>query len=280
MRPYIREPAPVAKIESSFLDITYLDTLSYQNTPVHRLDPRVKLIITLLFIGCVLSFNKYELSALIPFFIYLAAMVALGNLPVTYLLKKVLLAAPFAVFIGIFNPLLDRTILMHLGPIGISGGWVSFASIMIRFVLTVSAALILVASTGFNAVCMTLTKLGVPSAFAVQLLFLYRYIFVLTDEALRMARARSLRSFDGSGMGPRIFSYMIGQLLLRTIDRAHRIHLAMQCRGFDGEIRMVRPLKIRAQDIAFLICCVSLFILMYRYDIPQWMGYAITEVMR
>ncbi|HBZ55305.1 MAG TPA: cobalt ECF transporter T component CbiQ, partial [Syntrophobacteraceae bacterium] len=129
----------MATIESSFLDITYLDTLSYQDTPVHRLDPRVKVLATLLYIVCILSFNKYELSALIPFVIYLVVLVALGNLPMAYLLKKVMLAAPFAFFIGIFNPLLDRAVLMHLGPIEISGGWVSFASIMIRFVLTVSA---------------------------------------------------------------------------------------------------------------------------------------------
>ncbi|HBD09304.1 MAG TPA: cobalt ECF transporter T component CbiQ [Syntrophobacteraceae bacterium] len=270
----------MATIESSFLDITYLDTLSYQDTPVHRLDPRVKVLATLLYIVCILSFNKYELSALIPFVIYLVVLVALGNLPMAYLLKKVMLAAPFAFFIGIFNPLLDRAVLMHLGPIEISGGWVSFASIMIRFVLTVSAALILIASTGFNAVCMALGKMGAPSSFAVQLLFLYRYIFVLTDEALRMVRARSLRSFGGKGLGLRVFSYMIGQLLLRTLDRAQRIHLAMRCRGFDGEIRMVRPLKICGRDVAFLLGCSALFFLMRLYDIPQWMGHTVTELMR
>jgi cobalt/nickel transport system permease protein len=270
----------MAKIESSFLDITYLDTLSYQDTPVHRLDPRVKLLTTLLFVVCVISFNKYELSGLIPFVIYPVVLVTLGNLPMAYLLKKVLLAAPFVFFIGIFNPLLDRAVLMHLGPMGISGGWVSFASIMIRCVLTVSAALILIASTGFNAVCMALGKMGAPNSFAVQLLFLYRYIFVLTDEALRMVRARSLRSFAGKGMGLRVFSYMIGQLLLRTLDRAQRIHLAMRCRGFDGEIRVLRPLKICARDVAFLMGWSSLFLLMRLYDIPQWMGHAVTELMR
>lgn len=271
---------PMAKIESSFLDITYLDALSYQDTPVHRLDPRVKLLTTLLFVGCVISFNKYELSRLIPFVIYPVVLVTLGNLPIAYLLKKILLALPFAFFIGIFNPLLDRAILMHLGSIGISGGWISFASIMVRFVLTVSAALILIASTGFNSVCMAMERMGAPSSFAVQLLFLYRYIFVLTDEALRMVRARSLRAFGGRGMGPRVFSYMIGQLLLRTLDRAQRIHLAMLCRGFDGEIRIMRPLKICGRDVAFLTLCSSLFLLFRLYDIPQWMGRTVMELMR
>jgi cobalt/nickel transport system permease protein len=87
----------------------------------------------LVFIVAVVSFGKYEITGLLPFIIYPVVLIAMGNLPPGYLAKKILLAAPFAFFIGIFNPLLDRAVLVHLGPIGISGGWVSFASIMIRF---------------------------------------------------------------------------------------------------------------------------------------------------
>jgi cobalt/nickel transport system permease protein len=262
----------MANIESSFFDISTLDTLSHQRTVIHQLDPRIKLITTFFFIGTVLSFGKYEIAALLPFVIYPVTLVSLGNLPAGYLLGKVLVAAPFAFFVGIFNPLMDRAVLMQLGPLDLSGGWVSFASIMIRFTLTVSAALILVASSGFNSVCMALEKLGTPRILAVQLLFLYRYIFVLTDEASRMARARSLRTFDGRGLGFKVFCSMIGQLLLRTLDRAKRVHLAMCCRGFDGEIRATRLLKIRGRDLGFMLGWSGLFILMRLYPLPQWMG--------
>jgi len=56
---------------------------------------------------------------------------------------------------------------------------VSFLSIMLRFTLTVASALLLVATTGFNGVCLALDTLGAPKAFVVQLFFLYRYLFVL-----------------------------------------------------------------------------------------------------
>ena len=140
-------------IENSLYNIGYLETLSYQSTPIHRLDPRVKLLTTMVFIVAVVSFPKYAVGSLMPFMLYPVALIALGNLPVGFLGKKILIAAPFAFFIGIFNPLLDRQVMAHLGPLAISGGWVSFASIMLRFVLTVSAALILVAVTGFHQVC-------------------------------------------------------------------------------------------------------------------------------
>jgi cobalt/nickel transport system permease protein len=268
----------MTKIDSSFFDIGYLDTLSYRDTLIHRLDPRTKLLTTLIFIVSVLSFDKHTITGLIPFVIYPVVLIALGNLPLVYLLKKVLVAAPFAFCIGIFNPFLDRELMVQLGPIGISGGWISFASIMIRLALTVSAALILIASTGFNSVCMALEKMGAPRNFTVQLLFLYRYIFVLADEASRMARARSLRTFGEKGMGFRVYAHMMGQLLLRTLDRAQRIHLAMRCRGFDGEIRVLRPMKISGHDIVFFLGWSALFALMRLYNVPQWMGNLVTEL--
>jgi cobalt/nickel transport system permease protein len=81
-------------------------------------------------------------------------------------------------------------------------------------------------------------------------------------------------------MGFKVFSCMVGQLLLRTLDRARRIHLAMLCRGFDGEIRVVRALEFRAGDFVFLAACSALFLVMRLYDIPQWLGHMVMELVR
>jgi len=137
----------MAKIESSFFDIRTLDTLSCRDSPLHRVDPRVKCLVTMAFVVAVMSFDKYAVSRLLPFAVYPVALIASGGLPAGYLLRKVLLAAPFALLVGVFNPVWDTEVLWRAGPVGISGGWISFASIMVRFVLTVSAALILIAST-------------------------------------------------------------------------------------------------------------------------------------
>jgi len=119
---------------------------------------------------------------------------------------------------------------------------------------------------------MALDKLGAPRIFTVQLLLLYRYLFVLVEESIRLVRARALRSFRGQGLGIKVFSQMIGQLLLRTLARAQRIHLAMLCRGFDGNIRTLRTLKIRHREIIFLLGWSSLFILLRLYNLPQLLG--------
>ncbi len=259
-------------IGKNSFDIGYMDTLSAGDSLLHRLDPRAKLITTLMFIVAVVSFDKYSLAAMTPFFIYPIVLISLGGLPVGYLLKKILMVSPFAILVGIFNPLMDREILIQIGSIGISGGWVSFISIIFRFILTVTAALILVSLTGFNAVCDSLMKFGVPRPFVIQLLFFYRYMFVLADEAERMVRARSLRAFNSGAVGFRTFISLAGHLLLRTLDRAERIYRAMCCRGFDGHIRIIRPMKISYQEILFTFGWTLLFVFLRCFNVPLKLG--------
>jgi len=259
-------------IGKTYFDIGYMDTLAQADSVLHRLDPRAKLITTLAFILAVVSFDRYAVSALIPLFLYPTVLVVAGRLPAGYILKKVLIASPFAVLVGIFNPLVDTEILIRIGPVAISGGWISFISILLRFVLTVTAALSLVALTGFNAVCQALIKLGVPRYFALQLLFFYRYIFVLCDEAERMVRARSLRSFRSAAMGFSLFVSFAGQLLLRTLERAERIYSAMCCRGFDGHIRIIKSISVRHNDIVFVLLWLIIFIFLRYVNVPLRLG--------
>jgi len=123
----------MSRIETAFYDLGRLDLLADKNTCIHRLDPRVKVVTTLLFIIYVVSFNKYEIARLLPFFLFPAVLIGMADLPFVYLLRKILLVSPFVLFIGIFNPYLDREIILHIGSLPISGGWLSLISILLRF---------------------------------------------------------------------------------------------------------------------------------------------------
>jgi cobalt/nickel transport system permease protein len=79
----------MAKLDKHFFDIAYLDTLSAQQTPIHQLDPRARLITSLVFITTAVSFGKYNISALLPYFVYPVFLIAMGNVPPGYLLKKI-----------------------------------------------------------------------------------------------------------------------------------------------------------------------------------------------
>ena len=266
----------MARIESAFFDLAVLDRLAGGETSIHRLDPRAKLLTTFAFIVCVVSFGPYQVLPLLPFLIFPIFLVARAGLPVSVLLKKLALAAPFALAVGIFNPIFDREILLHIGPLGISAGWVSFCSIALRILLTLSAVLILVATTGFATVCLGLEKLGAPRPFVQQLLFLYRYLFLLVDEGSRLVRARRLRSFGRRGLELRPYAALLGQLLLRTLARAQAIHRAMLSRGFNGRLHRLQPLNAGASDWLFLCGWCGLFLLLRSTNLPLLLGQLIT----
>lgn len=263
-------------IHKAVLDIKRLDLLANGTTSLHRLDARAKVLVTMMFIVTVISFNRYDLAALLPFFIFPAAMIALGNLPPVFIAGKVALLCPFVLIIGVFNPLFDREIIVQLGYFGISGGWISFLSIVVRSILTVSAAMVLVGVTGFTAICQALERMGLPRAFTVQLLFLYRYIFVLAEEGQRTAMARQLRAFGNKGLGIKSFSSMVGHLLLRTWQRAERIHMAMIARGFTGKFHARGKSHFGKAELIFVLGWSALFILMRQLNLADWMGTLVT----
>jgi cobalt/nickel transport system permease protein len=269
----------MAGIADTLTDLNYLDFISTGDTFAHRLDPRAKLLTVLVFIICVVSFDRYRISGLLPFFFFPAVMIPLAGIPARYLLRKCLVLLPFAVLIGIFNPLFDRQPMVTLGPLVLTGGMVSFLSILIRFSLTVVAAFILIAMTGFTGVCLALERFRVPRVFCVQLMLLYRYIFVLSGEASRMTRAREMRSSGSKGKGIRVFGSLAGHLLLRTWDRAQRVHMAMLSRGFTGEFHIRRPLAFTGRDLAFTLAWCALFIIFRLVDLPRLAGSLLTGVM-
>ncbi len=268
----------MSKTDSVITNVGYLDVLARQVSPIHRLDPRAKLLTTLAFIVMVVSFDKYQISAMLPFAVFPIVLIVLGNLPAGYLIKRVLWVAPFAVLVGIFNPFLDRQILLHIGSIEISGGWVSFASILIRSLLTVLAAFVLVATTGFNTICLALEKIGVPNIFVMQLLFLYRYAFVLAEESGRMVRAWQLRAPLQKAISIQNFSTLLGSLFLRTTSRAQRIYQAMCCRGFEGRLHPAKQLHWTMTDTVFLTGFCLLFVV-FRFGNPAiFLGEFITRI--
>lgn len=259
-------------LSDSLYEIGRVDQLALQDTPVHRLDARVKVLVTLFYVVTVVSFDPYAFIPLLPFALFPVVLASVGRVPLDWLGMRLLQAAPFALLVGVFNPLLDTTVIAAIGPVEITGGWASYLSIITRFLLTTAAALVLIATTSFQGVCHALERLGVPDVFAVQLLFLYRYLFVLAEEALTMMRARDLRSFGGRGTGPGVYARVVGHLLLKTYARAQRVYAAMLSRAFDGHVRIRSTLRMRRVDALFAAASVAAFVLARTVNIPLLVG--------
>jgi cobalt/nickel transport system permease protein len=265
--------------DKAYFNLGYLDMLSYKDSFIHRLDPRTKVIATFIFIITVVSYGKYEVSGLVPFFLFPAIFFSLGDIPVKFIMKKVLLVSSFAFFVGIFNPLLDRQEMFSSYGFSISGGWVSFFSIMLKFFLTITSALLLIATTSFPGICHALRKLGMPDIFISQLLFLYRYLFVLVEEVMKVVRARDMRSFGSRGQGITAFAGIVGTLFLRTVERAERIYQAMLSRGFSGALPSIKPWRLTPADALFLVGTVAVLYVFRVHDVVGAVGRLSTGVL-
>lgn len=249
-----------------------LDELARQDTPAHRLDARAKCVVTLAFLVAVMSFPRHAIAPLMPFLFYPVALIALGRIPPGLILRKLLAAAPFAALVGLFNPMFDRRPVTLWNAWEVAEGWISFASLLLRFGLTVSAALALVACTGMHRLGAAMERLGLPRIFAVQLLFLYRYLFAISDQAATMSRAVELRA-GGRSPGLRVYGALLGHLLLRSLDRAERIHRAMMARGFDGVLRVAGPMTFRRADALFCVGSLAFFAAARTWNLAGGLGH-------
>jgi cobalt/nickel transport system permease protein len=148
-------------------------------------------------------------------------------------------------------------------------GLVRFASILLKSWLSVQMAVVLTASTPFPDLLRAMRDIGLPKVMVAIAGFTYRYIFVIGDEALRMMRARAARSGTRGGKGgrstlwrARVTGAMVGSLFLRSIERSERIHDAMVARGYDGDVRSLRPPILSTPDLvtglAFLLVLVGI----------------------
>ncbi len=269
----------MANIMNSLYNMRLLDDLARQETIIHKLHPLMKLLTTVSFLTVVVSFGRYEISGLLPLFVYPVMVFSLAELPLKPILLRILLVSPFIIGIGILNPFFDQQI-YRLGGMEISRGWLTFLSILIKSGLTVTAALLLIASTGMDRLAGALRMLKIPRIFVLQLLLTYRYISVLMEEVARTLRAYSLRAPNQKGVHRSAWGSLAGQLILRTFDRAQRIYEAMCLRGFTGEYETGGFKEIRVWDIAYWAGWMLFFVAARLYNIPMVIGSLITGVIR
>lgn len=261
----------MSRIATALADFQALDALAARATLLSALDPRAKIVATLGFILTVVSYERYAVAALLPLALFPLILAELGGISLRLIGRTLLLAAPFAVFMGALNPWFDQQPMLQLWGHTVSGGWLSFASILLRFGLTVAAGLILVAGTGFYPICAGLRALGVPQVMTTQLQLLHRYALVLGSEAARMNLARELRA-NGRAMPLAVYASLLGHLLLRAVQRSERIHQAMLARGFTGAMPRPPSLCWQRRDTLFVLLCGVGFVLARQFDLVPWLG--------
>lgn len=273
----------MASIDSSLKEISKINTLQQRDQWVNNLHPLVKLLLTFLYIISVVSIGKYDLSKMLVFVIYPFFGFNLADLKFKDALYRMRLILPLVMVVGIFNPIFDREIVLylggtvmangeHAGGIAISAGVISMLTLMLKGIYAVLAAYILIATTSIEEICYAMRKLHMPQILVLVILLINRYIYILGEEASRIMTAYKLRAPSQKGIHYKAWGPLVGQWLIRSMDRAETVYESMQLRGFNGEYRYVRDHKFNKADIIYLVCWVVIFAIFRFTNVVEALG--------
>jgi len=234
------------------MHVHFLDPFHSGTSLIHQLDPRVKLVFTLLFI---LTASLLPFGAWAAYILLLAIVLSvelLSELGIRYVLGRAFLAAPFVLaalpvlFTVQGTPLYTFTIGPWMLTITVEGVE-RLLSIAVKSWVSVQMAIVLSATTSFPQLLQAMRGIGIPRLLVAIVGMMWRYIFVLVDQALRLLRARAARSGAPPQVGTRVGGSltwrarttggMAGNLMMRGFDRGERSYASMSARGYDGEVR-------------------------------------------
>ena len=260
------------KMEKALSELGTMDELSSQDSPIHRLHAAAKLLSTVAYIVIVMSFDKYDLSRLVPMVLWPVLLFQISGIPMRTCFHKLRIVLPLVMAVGLFNPFFDRAVLIRIGNVGVSGGVISMLTLMLKGVFCLMASFLLVASTPFDSICAALRSLHVPKMIVTLLLLTFRYVGVMTEELAVMTDAYHLRAPGQKGIHVSAWGSFLGQLLLRSMDRAQELYSGMQLRGYAQEFYYapVRPFALK--DALYLILSVGLFFLLRFVNVASLLG--------
>ncbi len=228
-----------------------LDRYIVGTSPLHRLDARVKVALTVAFIVCASLLPVGAWLALVCLTALAWLAIIVSGIGVWTIGRRALVGLPFllvavTVMWSVPGEPVLRVPLGFTTLIATDAGLARFITIVWKGSLSLVMALLLSSTTHFLSVLGALRALGLPRMLVAILGLMYRYLFVLVDEAQRLQRARLCRSaaLHGQGGGTvwwraRVTGQMAGTLLVRAFERSERIYVAMLARGYGGELRMI-----------------------------------------
>lgn len=264
------------------MHVHYLDPYRLRSSLIHQLDPRIKLVLTLAFIFTTALTPAGAWAAYLLLLALILSVILLSELGVVYVLKRAALAFPFVlaalplVFSASPPYLLETTwagVVLHISQPGLE----RFLSIAFKSWISVQAAIVLATSTPFPELLVAMRAIKIPRLLVAIFGLMWRYLFVLADESMRLIRARTSRSGLSAQSGgkpggsvlwrARVTGGMAGSLFLRAFERSDRIYMAMTSRGYDGEVRTLslpalKPAHWATLTVSLLLLA-SLLVLSY-----------------
>ena len=204
---------------------------------LHRMPAHLKLVALLGFMLVVVATPKDWFAVYGGYLLLLLAVIAVSEVPPTYIFKRMVVEVPFVVF-AVLLPFVaqgPRTEVLGLSVSehGLLAAW----ALLAKGTLGVLASLTLAATTEPQELLAGLERLRLPNLLVQIMGFMVRYLDVVTTEMKRMKIARESRGF--TARNPKhwpVLARSAGALFIRSYERGERVHLAMLSRGYTGRM--------------------------------------------
>ena len=260
------------KMQKAIRELGEMDELAARSSPIHTLHPLAKLIATIAYIVVTLSFDKYDLGGLVPMVLWPILLFQISGIDVKSCFYKLRIVLPLVMAVGLFNPFFDKTVVLKLGNLAVTGGSLSMLTLMLKGLFCLMASFLLMATTPIDNLCAALRQLHVPKMLVTLLLLTYRYVGVMTEELAVMTDAYHLRAPGQKGIHISAWGSFLGQLLLRSMDRAQELYSSMLLRGYHQHFHYVDIKPFRKRDALYMIVCIAVFLLLRTVKVAELLG--------
>lgn len=217
---------------------------------VHTLDPRVKILLAVIFSVVIALSNTLTMVAL-SFILPLTAL-TISKVSFLKVMKRLLVVNGFILFLCLMLPFSKgETAVYTLGSWSIYLEGINEAFLVaLKSNAIVLMSIAMLGTSSIFTLAHALSHMGFPNKLVHLIFFCFRYIHVIHGEYHRLLTAMKVRGFKPSTnlFTYKSYAHLIGMLLVRSYDRSNRIVAAMKCRGFNGRFYILHDYEMRKSD--------------------------------
>ena len=261
------------------ITLTDIERESYKDSPIHKRDGRIKLLITLAVILYAVNLPRIHDLNLIRLSMmeaYLLALIIIANLNPFYIFFRYIAILPFGLGIAVLQPFIKQpfiesfTLYPVSPPFGLTMTYegLDFGIVLLaKFTVCATAIILLSSTTQMKDMVVSARRLGVPKEFTLLLTMMVRYLFVFWNVLKRIKIAQKTRLFNmWNKKVPRKWilkqiGHSISSLFLRSYEQGERTYISMLCRGYGGsqQVYVDRKALGMMDHMFFVLTCATIF---------------------
>lgn len=263
------------------VDITQImrfDDLASQDSPIHNLEGRIKLISTIFIIlVCVVSKELF-----IPIMLEIMLLVILKIAKLSYIdsAKRLLMLLPFGGAIILFQPFIQPgNVIWSYSWIHVTDFGLNWAILLlVRMIVCLTAIIIYSSTTPLQEMASSFRKLKMPRDLAMILSIMVRFLFLFVDELAAIRKSQKSRNFSIHGTNTpykwrvKQVGYTVGMMFLKAYEQGERVHRSMVSRGFSDASEMFSEKKSPERSDYIYLITIIVFVIILEFIIFNYSG--------